>query len=52
MEGIIGFVVAFVYLTGTDPNREDSSFGPGLAYGSATIGAHLLAVRTAINNNQ
>ena len=44
MEGILGFFVSFVYLSGFDANREDKSFGPGLAYGFATAAGHLLAV--------
>eukprot|EP00112_Aurelia_sp_Birch-Aquarium-sp1_P015492 Seg3438.2 transcript_id=Seg3438.2/GoldUCD/mRNA.D3Y31 product=Aquaporin-4 protein_id=Seg3438.2/GoldUCD/D3Y31 len=44
MEGVLGFMISFVYLSGTDPNREDASFGPGLAYGSANIAGHLLAL--------
>ena len=44
MESVLGFMISFVYLSGTDHNREDTSFGPGLAYGSANIAGHLLAV--------
>ncbi|XP_065053907.1 aquaporin AQPAe.a-like [Rhopilema esculentum] len=44
MEGILGFFVSFVYLSAFDVNREDKSFGPGLAYGFATAAGHLLAV--------
>ena len=45
VESILGFLVTFVFLSGTDPNKEDSSFGPRLAYGSITVGAHLFGVR-------
>ena len=44
LESIMGFMVSFVFLSGTDPNREDGCFGCALAYGSVTVGAHLLAV--------
>lgn len=43
IEGILGFVVTFVYLSGSDPNQESSS-GPSLPYGSITVGAHLFAI--------
>ena len=43
IEAILGFVVTFVFLSGSDPNRESSS-GPALPYGSITVGAHLFAV--------
>ena len=45
IEGVLGFLIAFVFLSGTDPGGEDTSFGPRLSYGAATIGAHLFAVR-------
>ena len=48
MESVLGFMISFAYLSGTDPNREDTSFGPGLAYGSANIAGHLLAVSEVI----
>lgn len=44
LESIMGFMVSFVFLSGTDPNREDGCFGCALAYGSVTVGAHLLAI--------
>ena len=48
IEGVLGFLVTFVYLSGTDPSCEDSSFGPRLSYGAATIGAHLFGVRCSV----
>lgn len=50
LEGLLGFVLSFVFLSGTDPNRQayhsrpDTGFGPQLAYGFVTIAGHLMAI--------
>ena len=50
LEGVLGFLVCFLYLSASDPNRQldptrtDQSFSPGLAYGFVTVAGHLLAV--------
>ncbi len=51
LEGVLGFLLCFLFLSATDPNRQldrnrtETGFGPALAYGLVTVAAHLMAVR-------
>eukprot|EP00794_Sanderia_malayensis_P002954 gene2954-3405_t len=51
LEGVLGFLLCFVFLSATDPkrridnNRPSSGFGPPLAYGLMTTAGHLMAIQ-------